>query len=184
MVPLFLDCLSACWDKWYNEGEYLTMKEKLYIETSVVSYLAARTSRDLLIAARQEATAEFWTKLHSSGSKGYVSTLVHHEARQGDPEQARTRMEAISSFTVLDIDQEAQALAEQILAAKAIPAEYPDDALHMAVAAVNGMDALVTWNFAHLNNPIARLQIRQVVEGNGYQCPEVCSPDELLEIEL
>jgi len=160
------------------------MKEKLYIETSVVSYLAARPSRDLLIAARQEATAELWSRLLSAGLAGYVSTLVHQEAQQGDPEQARTRMGAISSLVVLDIDQEAQALAEQILAAKAIPAEYPGDALHMAVAAVNGMDALVTWNFAHLNNPVARVKIRQIVEANGYRCPEVCSPDELLEMEL
>ena len=159
------------------------MKQKLYIETSVVSYLAARPSRDLLIAARQEATAEFWSKLHSSGFTGHVSTLVHQEARQGDPEQARKRTDAISSLVVLDIDQEAQALAEQILAAKAVPSEYPDDALHMAVAAVNGMDVLITWNFAHLNNPIARIKIRQIVEDNGYQCPEVCSPEELLEIE-
>ena len=85
---------------------------------------------------------------------------------------------------MLDIDQEVQALAEKILAAKAVPSEYPDDALHMAIAAINGMDALVTWNFAHLNNPFARVKIRQIVEDNGYQCPEVCSPEELLEIEL
>jgi predicted nucleic acid-binding protein len=162
----------------------LIMKEKLYIETSVLSYLAARPSRDLLVAARQEATAELWSRLLSSSSTGYVSTLVHREAQQGDPEQARKRMDALSSLGVLDIDQEAQTLAEQILAAKAVPAEYPDDALHMAVAAVNGMDALVTWNFAHLNNPIARIKIRQVVEANGYRCSEGCSPDELSEIEL
>jgi hypothetical protein len=159
------------------------MKQKLYIETSVVSYLAARLSRDLLIAARQEATAEFWTKLHSSEFTGYVSTLVHQEAQQGDPEQAQKRTGALSSLTVLDIDREAQALAEKILAAGAIPAEYPDDALHMAVAAVNGMDVLIIWNFAHLNNPIARINIREIVEENGYECPEVCSPEELLEME-
>ncbi len=160
------------------------MKQKLYIETSVVSYLAARPSRDLLLAARQEATAELWSKLLSSGFAGYVSTLVYQEAQQGDPEQARKRIDALTSFTVLDIDQEAQALAEQILAAKAVPAEYPDDALHMAVAAVNGMDVLITWNFAHLNNPIARMRIRQIVENRGYRCPEVCSPEELLETDL
>ncbi len=159
------------------------MKQKVYIETSVVSYLAARPSRDLIIAARQEATAEFWSKLRSSGFTGYVSALVHQEAQQGDPEQAQKRTGVISSLVVLDIDQEAQALAGKILADGAVPAEYPDDALHMAVAAVNGMDVLITWNFAHLNNPIARIKIRQIVEDNGYQCPEVCSPEELLEIE-
>jgi hypothetical protein len=160
------------------------MKQKLYIETSVVSYLAARPSRDLLIAARQQATVELWSKLLSSGFTGYVSTLVHQEAQQGDPEQARKRTDALSSLVVLDIDEEAQALAEQILAAKAVPTEYPDDALHMAVAAVNGMDVLITWNFAHLNNPVARTKIRQIVEDSGYRCPEVCSPEELLEMDL
>jgi predicted nucleic acid-binding protein len=160
------------------------MKQKLYIETSVVSYLTARPSRDLLVAARQEATAELWSKLLSSGSTGYISALVHQEAGQGDPERARQRVDALASLTVLDIDQEGQTLAESILAAKAIPPEYPGDALHMAIAAVNGMDVLVTWNFAHLNNPIARLRIRQIVEGNGYRCPEVCSPEELLETDL
>jgi hypothetical protein len=160
------------------------MKQKLYIETSVISYLATKPSRDLLIAARQEATVELWSKLSSSGFTEYVSTLVHQEAQQGDPEQARKRMSILSSLVVLDIDQEAQARAEQILSAKAVPAEYPDDALHMAVAAVNGMDVLITWNFAHLNNPIARVKIRRIVEDNGYRCPEVCSPEELLEIDL
>ncbi len=160
------------------------MKQKLYIETSVVSYLAARPSRDLLVAARQEATAELWSKLLSSRFTTYVSVLVHQEAQQGDPEQAQKRIDALSSLAVLDVDEEAQALAESILAAKAIPTEYPGDALHMAVAAVNGMDVLITWNFAHLNNPIARLRIRQIVEDNGYRCPEVCSPDELLETDI
>ena len=160
------------------------MNQKLYIETSVVSYLVAKRSRDLLIAARQEATTELWSRLLSTESTGYVSTLVHQEAQQGDPEQAKKRIEALSSLIVLDIDQETQELAEQILAARAVPPEYPDDALHMAVAAVNGMDVLVTWNFAHLNNPIARIKIRQIVESNNYRCPEICSPEELLEIEL
>jgi hypothetical protein len=59
--------------------------------------------------------------------------------------------------------------------------EYPEDALHIAVAAVNGIDVLVTWNFAHLNNPFTRMMVRHLVENAGYRCPELCSPDELLE---
>ncbi len=159
------------------------MKQRLYIETSVVSYLTARRSRDLLVAARQHATAELWARLLASEFIGYISALVHQEAQQGDPEQAQKRIDALTGLEVLDVSQEALGLADRVLAAKAIPAEYPDDALHMAVAAVNGMDALVTWNFAHLNNPVSRLRIRQIVEANGYQCPELCSPEELLEID-
>ncbi len=160
------------------------MQQKVYIETSVVSYLTARASRDLLVAARPEVTAELWSKLSSSGFAPYVSTLVHQEARRGDPEQAQKRIAALSSLAVLDIDEEAQVLAQSILAAKVIPAEYPDDALHMAVAAAKGMDVLVTWNFAHLNNPLVRARIRQAIEAHGYRCPEVCSPEELLEMEV
>jgi hypothetical protein len=72
---------------------------------------------------------------------------------------------------------------ETIVAGRGIPEEHPEDALHIALAAVNGMDALVTWNFAHLNNPFTRMIIRQIVENEGFSCPEICSPEELLEVD-
>ena len=87
----------------------------------------------------------------------------------------------MSSFVVLAIDDEARSLAEKIISEKGIPEEYPEDALHIAVAAVNGIDVMVTWNFAHLNNPFTRMMIRQIIENAGYQSPEICSPEELLE---
>lgn len=90
---------------------------------------------------------------------------------------------AIESFPRLDVDDEARVLAEKIILRKAIPGEYPEDALHIAVAAVNGMEVILTWNFAHLNNPFTRRMVRQVVEGEGYECPEICSPEELLEVD-
>jgi len=69
------------------------------------------------------------------------------------------------------------------LADNAVPGEYPEDAMHIAIAAVNGIDILLTWNFAHINNPFKKMLIRQAVENAGYQCPEICSPDELMEAE-
>lgn len=93
------------------------------------------------------------------------------------------RLAAIEPFPMLDIDDEARSLAEKIILRGAVPAEYPEDALHIAVAAVNGMDVILTWNFAHLNNPFTRRKVRQVVEGEGYECPEICSPEELLEVD-
>ncbi|MBT6046059.1 MAG: hypothetical protein HOG49_04470 [Candidatus Scalindua sp.] len=56
--------------------------------------------------------------------------------------------------------------------------------MHIAVAAANGIDIIVTWNFKHINNPFTRMMIRQVVENNGYICPELCSPDEFLGDEV
>ena len=158
------------------------MQRRVYIETTVVSYFTARPSRDLVVAGHQEATRELWPKLLSE-FETYISALVYQEAGRGDAEQAGKRLAAIKPFTMLDVDEEVQALADKIMAGRGIPEEYPEDALHVAVAAVNGMDLLVTWNFTHINNPFIRTRVRQIVEGAGYQAPEICSPDELVEID-
>ena len=159
------------------------MKRTVYIETTVVSYLTAQPSRDLVIAARQQATRELWEKL-SSEFDTFISAMVLQEAGHGDPEQAGKRLEAIAGIPVLDIGDEDRMLAEAILRAKAIPEEHPEDALHVAVAVANGIQVLLTWNFAHLNNPFKRVLIRTAVEKAGYGCPEICSPEELLEEDL
>jgi len=156
------------------------MKKRVYIETTVVSYLAARPSRDLIVAGRQQSTRELWPKLVSEFDT-YISALVYQEAARGEAEQAHKRLGIINPFAMLDVDEEAQALAKKIIADKGVPQEHPEDALHVAVATVNGIQILVTWNFAHLNNPFTRSMIRDIVEEAGYACPEICSPDELLE---
>ncbi len=71
-------------------------------------------------------------------------------------------------------------LAGKLVEERTIPGTHPEDALHVAVAAINGMDFLLTWNFSHLNNASAKARIRKAVETEGYQCPEICSIDELL----
>jgi predicted nucleic acid-binding protein len=154
--------------------------KSVYVETTIVSYFTARPSRDVIVAARQEATRELWPRLFSE-YECYISVLVREEIGKGDEEQVMLRLQAIQAFQVLDTDEAARKLALKIIEGRGIPEEYPEDALHIAVAAVNGMDVLVTWNFAHLNNPFTRLMVRQIVENAGYQCPEICSPDELLE---
>lgn len=159
------------------------MKQKLYLETTVVSYFAARPSRDLLVAGHQEATRELWPSL-TAVYDTYVSALVYEEVARGDLDQASKRLEAIKPFLMLDIDDEARELAEKIVSGNGIPKEYPEDALHIAVAAINGIAVIVTWNFAHLSNPFTRMMVRQIVENDGYVCPEICSPEELLENEL
>ena len=156
------------------------MMESVYIETTVISYFTARPSRDVVAAARQEATRELWPKLVSEYDS-YVSVLVREEAGKGDQEQVALRLQAIEAFSVLGIDETADALAMKIIEGGGIPEEYPEDALHIAVAAVGVVDILVTWNFAHLNNPFTRMIVRRLVEVAGYRCPEICSPDELLE---
>jgi predicted nucleic acid-binding protein len=155
------------------------MKSKVYIETSVVSYYAGRASRDVVIAGRQQSTLDFWPLLANELSP-FVSALVVKEAGKGNSELAKCRLDAIQSFPVLRTTPEAERLAQTLLDARAIPVEYPEDALHIAVAAIAGMDFIVTWNFAHINNPFTRMMIRHAVENAGYECPEVVSPDAFL----
>jgi len=156
------------------------MKQTVYIETTVVSYLTARPSSDPAIAEHQRLTRALWPRLLSDYDT-YVSVLVLQEAGRGNPEQAQQRLEAIHPMIPLDATDEVLALAAQIIAGGGIPAEYPEDAGHVAVAAVNGIEVILTWNFAHLNNPFTRMRIRKIVEEAGYACPEICSPEELLE---
>jgi predicted nucleic acid-binding protein len=156
------------------------MKAKIYVETTVVSYFTGRATRDLVIAARQEETRSLWPQL-TSDFDTFISALVYEEASRGNAEQAQKRLTAIKQFPVLDVEDEAHDLAARLLADRAVPEEFPEDAVHIAVAAVNGIDILLTWNFSHINNPFKKMLIRQSVENSGYRCPEICSPEELME---
>jgi hypothetical protein len=155
------------------------MKRQVYIESSVVSYFAGRPSRDVVIAGRQQSTQDFWPLL-SHELVPHVSALVVKEAGQGDPEMSRKRLDAIASCSVLATTPDAERLAREILDGHGIPDEHPEDALHVAIAAVAGMEFIVTWNFSHINNPFTKMMIRQIVENAGYECPEIVPPDAFL----
>jgi hypothetical protein len=159
------------------------MGVKVYVETSVVSYYTARPSRDVVVAGHQQVTRDFWSRFERD-FEPFVSAVVLAESGKGDPREADKRLEAVRSFRVIQITPEAEVLARQIIAGGGIPAEYPEDSLHVALAAVGGIDFLATWNFSHINNPFTRMMIRQIVENQGYVCPEIVSPDELLGEEI
>ncbi len=155
------------------------MKLKVYIETSVVSYLTGRASRDVVIAGHQQTTHLFW-RLLTKNLTPYVSALVVKEAARGDRAVAGRRQDVIAPFAVLSLSPEAERLAQAIIDGNGVPREYPEDALHIAIAAVGGMDFIVTWNFSHINNPFTKMIIRQTIENAGYECPEIVSPDSFL----
>ena len=155
------------------------MKARVYIETSVVSYATARPSRDLIVAARQEITRERWERILAEFDC-YVSALVMQEAEGGNRDAAASRISAIMGLPVLQIDEVAEALAQSLIDDGAIPEQKPEDALHIALAARDGIDYLLTWNFTHIHNARMELAIRHIVERFGYQCPVFCSPDELI----
>jgi predicted nucleic acid-binding protein len=153
------------------------MKTSLYIETSVVSYFTARLSKNLVIAGHQAATADFWERLPQY--EVYISELVLQEAGAGDAGAARARLDAIKDFAQLVIDGDCKTLARTLIDQGAIPAQYPEDALHIAVASIHGIDLLVTWNFKHMNNSTLRGKIRSTIIDAGWSCPDICSPEEV-----
>lgn len=154
------------------------MKQRIYIETSVVSYLTAKPARNIVMAAHQASTSDFWDCLKEH--EAFISDIVIQEASKGDETYAKRRLQMMENFQVLEIDDEVKELARKFLAAGIIPEKCPEDALHIAVAAANGMDVIVTWNFKHINNPFIRKRIRQKTEESGLACPEICSPEEFL----
>jgi predicted nucleic acid-binding protein len=158
------------------------MASLVYVETSVVSYYTARLSRDIVTAARQTITQEWWDEARER-YEIYISTLVVEEAKTGDAEAARKRLTAISGLPILEINNAAEELAKRLVDEELIPETSAEDALHIALATVHGMDFLLTWNFRHINNAEMKAKIRAAIEAVGYECPIICSPEELGGIE-
>lgn len=156
------------------------MKQKVYIETTIISYLAARMSTNTIMAGRQVLTQDWWEQ-YSNLFDMVVSELVFQEVKEGDSVAAQKRIEYISEIDSLTISDDAVHLAESLVKAGAIPEDYGEDALHIAVCAVNGIDFLLTWNCKHLANAFLRHKIMETVEDEGYQCPVICTPAELME---
>ena len=159
----------------------MSVKPKVYVETSVISYLTARPSRDIIVIANQQATQEWWIE-RSGQFDLFASQLVVQEAVYGDAEAIARRRETLSQCTLLDITQDAVALAERLIEQGAINKKAVEDALHVAVAAVNGMDYLIMWNFKHIANAAIRANIELVCRLHGYEPPVICSPLELMEV--
>lgn len=154
-------------------------RPSVYIETSVVSYYTSEPSRDLVIAARQQLTRDWWED-HCPQTEAFTSALVIQEAEAGDPEAARRRLEAVADLPVLELTEQILELARSLLERGPIPEDSFEDALHIAVAAVNGIHFLITWNYHHINNPHMRPGIVRVVESFGFECPVICTPDEFM----
>jgi predicted nucleic acid-binding protein len=154
------------------------MPSPVYVETSVISYLTARQSQDLIVSARQAITRDWWEQTRGRFDV-YVSVLVIEETLAGDPGASAQRAQAIAGLSVLEMTDAAEVLAGELLGRGLVPKTSVADALHIALATVHGMDFLLTWNFRHINNAEIKARIRAAVEAAGYECPVICSPEEL-----
>lgn len=154
------------------------MPASVYIESSVISYITAKPSRDIVTAARQTITLDWWQNKRQEFDV-YISALVEQEISSGDPIAAQQRLQVVASTPSVAISLEARTLAANLIAANAMPPRCVEDALHIAIAATQGTEYLLTWNFKHINNAETKSLIARVVEANGYLCPILCSPEEL-----
>ena len=159
------------------------MPDRIYIETSIVSYLTGRPSRDVVIAGHQQTTHEWWDTRRAR-YEICTSEAVLEEAASGDPEAAQDRLDVLNAMTFLATTAEAMALADALVEAGALPENAADDALHIAVAAANGIPYLLTWNCRHLANATMRPIIEAVCAANGFKAPIICTPEELLGAKL
>ena len=155
------------------------MKPNVYVETTIVSYLSALPSRDIVVAAHQELTREWWARRERFDL--FVSRPVWDEAARGDAEAAAKRLAALDGIPVLLVSDEASEFADRLLATTILPVKAATDALHVGIAVLSGMDYLLTWNCTHIANAAIRGKIEQACRAAGMQAPIICTPEELTE---
>jgi hypothetical protein len=153
--------------------------ESVYLETTFISYLVARASRDVIVAGHQQTTQEWWANRRSQFACS-VSQVVIDEASVGDPAEVQKRLAIIGGLPSLAITDEANALTQSIMAADILPPKVLRDAAHVAVAAVHAIDYLPTWNCKHLANAQIARRIAVVCEKLGRKMPIICTPEELM----
>jgi predicted nucleic acid-binding protein len=155
------------------------VSETVYIETSILGYLTARPSRDIVLAANIEVTKEWWNTRRGDFQL-YSSQAVVKETSQGDVVIASQRLEILANLSLLDLNQAVLDLAEQFLERSNLPAKADIDAVHIATATVHGMDYLLTWNCKHIANAQIQGKLAEISLDFGYELPILCTPYELL----
>ena len=157
------------------------MRPKLYLESTIPSYLVARPSQAVVVAGQQLNTHQWWAK-RLKDFDIYVSQVVLEEISAGDEEMARQRLELVKSFAELRLTDEVNVLIKALLRRGPLPPKAARDAAHIAVATVHGMHFLLTWNCRHIANAEILGKVQKICEQRGYNCPVVCTPAELMGI--
>jgi hypothetical protein len=166
-----------------NEGECpkALMRPTVYVETSVISYCTARPSRNLIIHAHQEITCRWWewSKQHF---ELLVSELVILEAKEGDPEAAEKRLKMIEGLPIILAKSRHTEIADRYIADLPLPGKAARDALHMALASVQGVDYLITWNCTHIANKHVRCGLEKINAVLNLPTPQILTPKEMFEV--
>ena len=152
----------------------------MYLETSVVSYLVGRLNRDVIVLGNQELTRELWATSRND-FEFFISEVVLGEIGLGDSDLAQQRLRIAADLPLLAVTEQAERLAPLLLRAAGLAENAATDALHMAVAAIHGMDYLLSWNCTHIANATIRRAIEKQCRVSGFEPPVICTPQELAE---
>ena len=150
----------------------------IYIETTIVGYLTARSASDVIFQARQELTRRWWDGRRNDYDL-FVSQFVIDEAAAGDPTAAAERLQLLDGLQLLDsahpdVDRLADLLIDQHL----LPSKARTDAQHVAVATVFAVDYLMTWNCKHIANADRLPLIYSTLRSEGFDPPLIVTPEE------
>jgi hypothetical protein len=152
----------------------------IYIESTIPSYLVARPALNVLQAARQQLTREWWSSQRATHDL-FTSQIVLDEIAVGETAMAKLRLEAVDSIPLLDLTPEAELVTERILRSGLLPATADRDAAHIALATVHGIDILLTWNCRHIANGFIQSRLRRLIEDVGFVLPVISTPEELMQ---
>jgi hypothetical protein len=152
---------------------------RVYLETTIPSYLAARPSRNIIVAAHQRVTRAWWEDRRRHFNL-LVSRFVLDEAALGDSLVVARRLGLLKGIAELTIDESVQTLAVALVRSRAVPEKAFADAAHIAVATVHHMDYLLTWNCTHIANAETVPVVQRVCRSHGHTCPVICTPEELM----
>lgn len=158
------------------------MSATVYIETSILGYLTARPTDNLIVKANIKVTQDWWDEYHNSLTL-YTSEIVEDEALKGDPTIAIQRLALLQTLTFLDLTPEATELAQEFLEQSNLPAKAANDALHIAIATVYGLNYLLTWNCKHMANAKIQRKLSTISRDFGYNLPFICTPYEFINLD-
>ncbi|MCG9127758.1 type II toxin-antitoxin system VapC family toxin [Candidatus Poribacteria bacterium] len=159
---------------------YAEVKPAVYLESTVVSYLISRPSNDAVISSRQQATQQLWNE-YSDDFEFVASFIVANEIQRGDAEEAQRRLRTLENLRKLEFSLEARLLSQLLIDAGAIPSNSTQDAQHIAIAATNNLDYLVSWDFKHIVNRSRFQNINNICRDAGFNTVTILTPEELIE---
>ena len=151
----------------------------LYMETSIVSYLRQQASPQVVAAARQLLTRQWWDE-ERSNYELVTSQYVLDEASAGDPFLAAQRLQALDGIPLLPLDPQIGIIAKEIVSRAILPPQAAIDALHIAMVAYHKIQYLLTWNCTHIANAKILPRIHHVLTDLGYPIPIICTPEEMV----